>query len=140
MTGVASRRHDWSGAVKLHRMSRLDDVDLSLRLSKGDAKKQLAAAQKRLVHLRLLLGGQIGPGELGRAPGRALGGALGRALGGAVGRALGGALGGAVDRALGGTLRRASERSSDSRHGSARARSRAVSTHLPGKFVLSLRG
>ena len=37
----------------------------SVRLSKSEAKKQLAAAQERLVHLRLLLGGQIGPGELG---------------------------------------------------------------------------
>ncbi|MCZ2859895.1 polyphosphate kinase 2 family protein [Blastococcus sp. VKM Ac-2987] len=46
-------------------MSRLDDVDLSLRLDKKEGKKQLAAAQERLVHLRLLLGGQIGPGELG---------------------------------------------------------------------------
>ncbi|MGY1917215.1 polyphosphate kinase 2 family protein [Blastococcus sp. SYSU DS0973] len=46
-------------------MSRLDDVDLSLRLDKKEAKEQLAAAQERLVHLRLLLGGQIGPGELG---------------------------------------------------------------------------
>ncbi|MGY1722566.1 polyphosphate kinase 2 family protein [Blastococcus sp. SYSU DS0533] len=46
-------------------MSRLDDVDLSLHLSKKEARKQLAAAQERLVHLRLLLGGQIGPGELG---------------------------------------------------------------------------
>ncbi|MCF6744944.1 UDP-galactose-lipid carrier transferase [Blastococcus sp. KM273128] len=46
-------------------MSRLDDVDLGLRLDKKEAKKQLAAAQERLVHLRLLLGGQIGPGELG---------------------------------------------------------------------------
>src|SRR5688572_9358641 len=46
-------------------MSRLADVDLSVRLSKKDAKAQLKAAQERLVHLRLLLGGQIGPGELG---------------------------------------------------------------------------
>jgi polyphosphate kinase 2 (PPK2 family) len=46
-------------------MSRLDDVDLTLRLSKQDYKKQLAAAQERLVHLRLLLGGQIGPKQLG---------------------------------------------------------------------------
>ena len=46
-------------------MGRLDDVDLSVKLSKKDAKKQLKAAQERLVHLRLLLGGQIGPGELG---------------------------------------------------------------------------
>jgi polyphosphate kinase 2 (PPK2 family) len=46
-------------------MSRLHDVDLSVTLPKKDAKKQLKAAQERLVHLRLLLGGQIGPGELG---------------------------------------------------------------------------
>ena len=46
-------------------MSRLADVDLSVSLSKKDAKAQLKAAQERLVHLRLLLGGQIGPGELG---------------------------------------------------------------------------
>jgi AMP-polyphosphate phosphotransferase len=46
-------------------MSRLADVDLTLQLSKDEEKKQLKAAQKRLVHLRLLLGGQIGPGEIG---------------------------------------------------------------------------
>jgi polyphosphate kinase 2 (PPK2 family) len=46
-------------------VSRLDDVDLSQRLPKKEAKKQLEAAQQRLVHLRLLLGGQIGPGGLG---------------------------------------------------------------------------
>jgi AMP-polyphosphate phosphotransferase len=46
-------------------MSRLDDVDLSAKLSKKDAKKQLQDAQERLVHLRLLLGGQVGPGDLG---------------------------------------------------------------------------
>ena len=46
-------------------MSRLADVDLTLQLSKDEEKKQLKAAQTRLVHLRLLLGGQIGPGEIG---------------------------------------------------------------------------
>jgi polyphosphate kinase 2 (PPK2 family) len=46
-------------------MSRLADVDLTLRLSKAEEREQLKAVQKRLVHLRLLLGGQIGPGELG---------------------------------------------------------------------------
>jgi polyphosphate kinase 2 (PPK2 family) len=46
-------------------MSRLDDVDLTLSLSKKEYKKQLAEAQERLVHLRLLLGGQIGPKQLG---------------------------------------------------------------------------
>ncbi|NMO92879.1 polyphosphate kinase 2 family protein [Actinomycetospora sp. TBRC 11914] len=46
-------------------MGRLDEVDLSVRLSKEQGARQLAAAQERLVHLRLLLGGQIGPGEIG---------------------------------------------------------------------------
>jgi AMP-polyphosphate phosphotransferase len=46
-------------------MSRLSDVDLSVRLGKSEARKQLADAQRRLVHLRLLLGGQIGPHEIG---------------------------------------------------------------------------
>jgi len=46
-------------------MSRLDDVDLGQRLSKKEGKRQLEAAQERLVHLRLLLGGQIGPKQPG---------------------------------------------------------------------------
>jgi polyphosphate kinase 2 (PPK2 family) len=46
-------------------MSRLADVDLTASLDKKEAKDQLAAAQERLTHLRLLLGGQIGSGELG---------------------------------------------------------------------------
>ena len=46
-------------------MTHLDQVDLAVRLSKKEAKEQLADAQDRLVHLRLLLGGQIGPGEVG---------------------------------------------------------------------------
>jgi polyphosphate kinase 2 (PPK2 family) len=46
-------------------MSRLADVDLTLHLRKKEAKAQLEEAQQRLVHLRLLLGGQIGPGRLG---------------------------------------------------------------------------
>ena len=46
-------------------MSRLGDVDLTARLPKSQANEQLATAQQRLVHLRLLLGGQIGPGTIG---------------------------------------------------------------------------
>ena len=46
-------------------MSRLSSVDLSLALPKKEAKAELKAAQERLVHLRLLLGGQVGPKELG---------------------------------------------------------------------------
>jgi AMP-polyphosphate phosphotransferase len=46
-------------------MSRLSEVDLGVSLSKSEGRKLLASAQERLVHLRLLLGGQIGPGELG---------------------------------------------------------------------------
>src|SRR6187455_1912136 len=46
-------------------MSRLSEVDLDVSLSKSEGKKLLKEAQQRLVHLRLLLGGLIGPGELG---------------------------------------------------------------------------
>lgn len=51
----------WQGLL----MSRLAEVDLSLRLDDREGKRLLADAQDRLVHLRLLLGGQLGSGELG---------------------------------------------------------------------------
>ncbi len=47
-------------------MHQLDEVDLSLRLSRADELDRLAAAQHRLLHLRLVNGGQIG-GVLGPA-------------------------------------------------------------------------
>lgn len=40
-------------------MGRLDEVDLSLRLSREDEAKRLAAAQERLLQLRLYLGGLL---------------------------------------------------------------------------------
>jgi polyphosphate kinase 2 (PPK2 family) len=43
----------------------LGDIDLGLRLSSREAEPRLAAAQKRLLALRLQLGGLIGDGELG---------------------------------------------------------------------------
>src|SRR3954451_17866029 len=46
-------------------MSRLAEVDLGAKLKKSEAKEQLKQAQERLVHLRLLLGGLIGPREIG---------------------------------------------------------------------------
>jgi polyphosphate kinase 2 (PPK2 family) len=47
-------------------MGRLDALDLSLKLSADDERRRLAAAQKRLLVLRLLCGGLIGTGgELG---------------------------------------------------------------------------
>jgi polyphosphate kinase 2 (PPK2 family) len=46
-------------------VSRLDDLDLSLRLSKDEELARLAAAQERLLHLRLMLGGQLTDGKLG---------------------------------------------------------------------------
>jgi polyphosphate kinase 2 (PPK2 family) len=45
--------------------SRLADVDLSLRLTSEEESEQLAAAQRRLLHLRLVNGGQLGDGRLG---------------------------------------------------------------------------
>jgi AMP-polyphosphate phosphotransferase len=46
-------------------MTRLGSADLGTKLKKSEAKEQLAEAQERLVHLRLLLGGQIGPRTIG---------------------------------------------------------------------------
>ncbi len=46
-------------------MSRLSDVDLSVSLSKKEAAQRLEAAGERLLHLRLLLGGQLGEHRLG---------------------------------------------------------------------------
>jgi len=46
-------------------MGRLDAVDLSVALSKKEEKKQLAAEQRRMLQLRLALGGQLGSGEIG---------------------------------------------------------------------------
>ena len=46
-------------------MPRLPELDLSLRLSKDEEAKRLATAQKRLLHLRLILGGQLTDGVYG---------------------------------------------------------------------------
>lgn len=46
-------------------MGRLDEIDLSLKLPKAEYEERLVAAQKRLLALRLHLGGQTNDGELG---------------------------------------------------------------------------
>jgi polyphosphate kinase 2 (PPK2 family) len=46
-------------------MGRLDELDLTLRLSRDDEASRVAAAQKRLLELRLTLGGLVGDGRLG---------------------------------------------------------------------------
>jgi AMP-polyphosphate phosphotransferase len=46
-------------------VNRLDELDLSLKLSKEKEAKRLDAAQKRLLGLRLQLGGKLGDEELG---------------------------------------------------------------------------
>jgi polyphosphate kinase 2 (PPK2 family) len=45
--------------------ARLEDVDLSLRMSKDEEAKRLGVAQRRLLHLRLINGGQLNEGKLG---------------------------------------------------------------------------
>ena len=47
-------------------MGRLDDVDLSARLSKKEEAAALKEQQHRLLRLRLVLGGQIGDQDIGR--------------------------------------------------------------------------
>lgn len=46
-------------------MGRLDDLDLSLRLSREEEAERLEAAQERLLALRLVFGGLLGEGRLG---------------------------------------------------------------------------
>ena len=46
-------------------MTALDDVDLSLQLSREEEAKRLAAGQRRLLQLRLVNGGQLSGGKLG---------------------------------------------------------------------------
>jgi AMP-polyphosphate phosphotransferase len=48
-------------------VSRLDRLDLSLRISREEEDWRLAHAQRRLLHLRLVLGGLVGDGTLGPA-------------------------------------------------------------------------
>ncbi len=47
------------------RRPRLERVDLGARLSRDEEAEQLVRAQRRLLHLRLLNGGQLGDGRLG---------------------------------------------------------------------------
>jgi polyphosphate kinase 2 (PPK2 family) len=46
-------------------MAKLDEVDLSLKLSKAEGLRRLTAAQRRILVLRLQLGGLLGSGGLG---------------------------------------------------------------------------
>jgi polyphosphate kinase 2 (PPK2 family) len=46
-------------------MGRLDDLDLSLKLSREEEAARLEAASNRLLELRLTLGGLLGDGRLG---------------------------------------------------------------------------
>jgi polyphosphate kinase 2 (PPK2 family) len=46
-------------------VSTLEGVDLSLRLSRAEEAKRLAAGQRRLLQLRLAIGGQLSEGRLG---------------------------------------------------------------------------
>ncbi len=46
-------------------MGRLDELDLSLKLSRKEEKRALAEAQQRLIELRLALGGLLGDGRIG---------------------------------------------------------------------------
>ena len=52
-----------------HSRSRLEDVDLSGRLSSDEEATQVAAAQRRLLHLRLVNAGLVPPGTADGGPG-----------------------------------------------------------------------
>jgi polyphosphate kinase 2 (PPK2 family) len=49
----------------VQRAGRLAELELDGKLSKADYEARLLAAQQRLLHLRLYLGGQMGSGEVG---------------------------------------------------------------------------
>ena len=65
--GAGGRRDDDDGATDQARpaTTRLEDADLSRRLSKDEEAKRLGKAQRRLLHLRLINGGQLNEGRLG---------------------------------------------------------------------------
>jgi polyphosphate kinase 2 (PPK2 family) len=46
-------------------MSRLGDLDLSVKLSRAEEAERLLAAQERLLELRVVLGGLVGDGKIG---------------------------------------------------------------------------
>jgi AMP-polyphosphate phosphotransferase len=46
-------------------VARLDDVDLSLKMSREESERRLVLLQRRLLHLRLISGGLVGDGRLG---------------------------------------------------------------------------
>jgi polyphosphate kinase 2 (PPK2 family) len=46
-------------------MTRLSEVDLSVKLSKQEGARRLEEAQQRLLRLRLMLGGQLGDHKIG---------------------------------------------------------------------------
>jgi polyphosphate kinase 2 (PPK2 family) len=48
-------------------MGRIPDLDLTQRLGQHEYEERLRVAQRRLLHLRLHLGGQMGSGEIGPA-------------------------------------------------------------------------
>jgi AMP-polyphosphate phosphotransferase len=54
-----------STGPRLTRVGRLDEVDLTLRLTAKEEAKQLAEEQQRLLRLRLALGGQLGDAKIG---------------------------------------------------------------------------
>jgi AMP-polyphosphate phosphotransferase len=56
--------HGHDGRVR-NDFARLEDADLSLRLSKEEEGRRLGNAQRRLLHLRLINGGQLNEGKLG---------------------------------------------------------------------------
>jgi polyphosphate kinase 2 (PPK2 family) len=64
--GVAGSSGGGGGGEILRRdFPLLDDSDLSRRLSKDEESKRLGRAQRRLLHLRLINGGQLREGKLG---------------------------------------------------------------------------
>ena len=63
--GTRSSSSSSGGEILTRDYPLLDDSDLSRRLSKDEESKRLGRAQRRLLHLRLINGGQLREGKLG---------------------------------------------------------------------------
>ncbi len=63
--GAGTGDGDGDGEMRRRDDPRLEDSNLSRKLSKDEESKRLGRAQRRLLHLRLINGGQLREGKLG---------------------------------------------------------------------------
>ena len=57
--------HPHATSASMANVGRLDEVDLSLKLSRAESEQRLEVLGRRLLYLRLIVGGLVGGGGLG---------------------------------------------------------------------------